>query len=174
MIKLNALVQRVSDTAFIALTLCIFGTLICVWYLLWYEPLKISVAALTKQITSVQDRSTSLKKRLDKSHSLPQEFEALEYKCAQESQLLKKEPEALAELLTRIKESGATLLTWKPCGKQEYYYVAQQLIECELIGSYEQLLTVFEGNACQELMLTKTVLGIHCRSVFGVLFRRDL
>lgn len=174
MIKLNALVRRVSDTAFIALTSSIFGTLICIWYLWWYVPLKVSVAALTQQVTRLQKRSTLLKRRLDRSLSLPQEFEALEQACAQEAQALKTESEALTDLLTRIKESGVKLLVWKPGGKKEYPYRAERTIEGELLGSYAQLLTVFEGSFCKDLILVKTAQGIHCRSVFTVPFRRDL
>lgn len=174
MYKLLALMRRVSDTVLIALTTSILGTLIFYWYLWWYMPLGISVAALEKQTSSLHKRIPSLKKRLDGSSWVLQELEELELALSKKAALLTDEPQTLARLLSVIRGSGAHLLSWKPGELKTYEYFMVRQLACELEGSYEQLLTILKDSACNDLVLTKTSQGLHCRCILELASKRPL
>ncbi len=172
MYKLSALLRRVSDTALIALTTSIIGTLIFCWYLWWYMPLGISVAAFEKQNISLYKRTTSLKKRLDSSSWVPQELEELEQVLLEKASLLTDEAEVLRAFLLTIKTSGAHLLSWQPGEIHSSEYCTVRPLVCELEGSYKQLVAILEGVCCNDLMLTKTSQGLHCRCVLELISKR--
>ncbi len=174
MYKLPALMRRVSDTVLIALTTSILGTLIFCWYLWWYIPLGISVDALEKQTINLHKRITSLEKNLDTSSWVPQELEEVERVLAQKASVLTQEPETLTKLLSRIKNSGARLLSWKPGKQDKHEYFVVRSLAIELEGSYEQLAALLEEVACTELVLTKTSKGLHGRSVLELISKRDV
>lgn len=172
MYKLTALLRRVSDTALIALTTSILGTLIFCWYLWWYIPLGISIAALEKQTISLRKRITSIEKRMDSSLWVPQELEELERELSLQASQLTGETETLKGVLTSIKQSGAHLLSWKPGERVSHDAIQVRKIACECEGSYEQLSALLDSVACNDLVLTKTPQGVHCMAVFEVASRR--
>lgn len=171
MYKLTVLLRRVSDTALIALTTSILGTLIFCWYLWWYMPLGISIAALEKQTVSLRKRITSIEKRMDSSLWVPQELEEVERVLSQQASLLTGETETLKWLLTSIKKSGAHLLSWKPGDLVSHDAIDVRKIACECEGSYEQLSALLNSVACNDLVLTKTPQGVHCTAVFELASR---
>ncbi len=172
MVRLTALMRRVSDTTLFSLALSIFGTLICYWYLWWYVPLRTSHAALTKQQTSLSKRIASLKKRLDKSTPIPLELAVREQQLSAQAALLTEEPETLTQLLATIKESGVQLISWKPGDLQQYEYYEVRILVCELVGPYEQLIAVLKDVGCVELAFTKTPQEIHARCVFELVSKK--
>ncbi len=137
-------------------------------------PLGISVAALEKQNTSLHKRTTSLKKRLDSSSWVPQELEELEQVLLEKASLFTDEAEVLRAFLLTIKSSGAHLLSWQPGEVYLYEYFAVRQLACELEGSYKQLVAILEGVCCNDLMLTKTSQGLHCRCVLELISKRLL
>jgi len=172
--RIHSVMTRFSDTILWSCFGSILGLSFFCWYFFGYRPITQELYLLTQKTIRVRKRIKSLEKRSATIASKHKEFKKVEYTISSTLAVLpNSQHQAYKNLFAFLEKTALILRACKPRDKKAYTSLYEQIIELELVGSYDGLYTFLQTvTSVHSCTIEPYEDGLHCRLILSVFSRR--
>ncbi len=166
---LGSYITAVSDTYLALGALLFFGSIVGSWYVWGLCPLHQEMSIQRQHTMQLQKRIALLQKRMQHAHLIKQKLSDLHQSFTRQN-LPFTIAEALGSCMRAIHRNNLQFIQYKNEPPREYRYVVEQMVVCELLGSYEDLYAFLSSESvrCGECTITQRSEGLLLSGTFGV------
>lgn len=161
--------KAASDTHLACGLALFFVALVGVWYRGSFHPRYQEMSALKQQATVLKKRLTLLRKRMQQGSCIAQQVSELQQSFSQQN-LPHTLSEALSVFMSAIYRNKLRCTHYKNDHSKEHRHLVEQLLTCELLGSYEDLFLfiIADGVRCGGCTMSYRPEGVCLRGTFGI------
>ncbi len=166
---LGSYITAVSDTYLALGAFLFFASMVGSWYIWGLCPLYQEMSIQRQHTMQLQKRIALIRKRMRHAHLIKQKLSDLQQSFAQQN-LPPTTMETLGCWMRAIHSNNLHLIRYKNEPPREYRYVVEQMVVCELLGSYEDLYGFLSSESvrCGECTITQRSEGLLLGGTFGV------